>query len=280
MLGALAASDCRRQAWSGKETGTMDDRHFDNLTRALRRTGTRRAAISAMFIGLGLPHLASPEAAAKRRNSQRKRKRRRNTTKVTICHKPGTSAERTLVVAENAVKAHLAHGDRRGACDSTACDLERCPAPTNPSREAFCNDAGACDERDKADGAACDSGDRCTINDTCSAGVCQKGPRRICQSPAEQCKEARCNSQTGECEIRNKDAGTPCNDGNPCTTNDRCNVNGVCQGTPTFCPGVGQVCCASGPSAGQCKGGDGATCSGNGSACCCGNCLVFACFGE
>lgn len=36
--------------------------------------------------------------------------------KVTLCHKPGTTAEGTLVVAASAVDAHLAHGDRLGEC--------------------------------------------------------------------------------------------------------------------------------------------------------------------
>jgi hypothetical protein len=36
--------------------------------------------------------------------------------KVTICHKPGTPAENTLVVAAPAVDAHLAHGDTLQEC--------------------------------------------------------------------------------------------------------------------------------------------------------------------
>ena len=36
--------------------------------------------------------------------------------KATICHKPGTSAEKTLEVSQSAVSAHLGHGDRTGAC--------------------------------------------------------------------------------------------------------------------------------------------------------------------
>jgi len=35
---------------------------------------------------------------------------------VTICHKPGTPAERTLVVDDNAVPGHLGHGDFLGTC--------------------------------------------------------------------------------------------------------------------------------------------------------------------
>lgn len=36
--------------------------------------------------------------------------------KVTLCHKPGTPAEHTITVAQPAVPAHLAHGDRPGTC--------------------------------------------------------------------------------------------------------------------------------------------------------------------
>lgn len=36
--------------------------------------------------------------------------------KVPICHKPGTSAQRTLFVAQQAVSGHVGHGDVLGAC--------------------------------------------------------------------------------------------------------------------------------------------------------------------
>lgn len=36
--------------------------------------------------------------------------------KITICHKPGTSSERTMEVPAAALEAHLAHGDTTGAC--------------------------------------------------------------------------------------------------------------------------------------------------------------------
>jgi len=41
-------------------------------------------------------------------------------SKATVCHKPGTPAERTLVVAEAAVEAHTAHGDSVGECGGSA----------------------------------------------------------------------------------------------------------------------------------------------------------------
>ena len=36
--------------------------------------------------------------------------------KVTICHKPGTPAEKTLKVPPSAVAGHLGHGDHLGKC--------------------------------------------------------------------------------------------------------------------------------------------------------------------
>ena len=36
--------------------------------------------------------------------------------KITICHKPGTPAEKTLQVPESAVPGHLKHGDTLGEC--------------------------------------------------------------------------------------------------------------------------------------------------------------------
>ena len=38
--------------------------------------------------------------------------------KVEVCHKPGTSAEKTIYVSESALKGHLGHGDTEGACAS------------------------------------------------------------------------------------------------------------------------------------------------------------------
>ena len=38
------------------------------------------------------------------------------TPKIAVCHKPGTPAEKTLVVSESALKGHLGHGDDEGPC--------------------------------------------------------------------------------------------------------------------------------------------------------------------
>ena len=36
--------------------------------------------------------------------------------RVDVCHKPGTSSQRTIEVAQSAVRGHLSHGDTLGAC--------------------------------------------------------------------------------------------------------------------------------------------------------------------
>jgi hypothetical protein len=36
--------------------------------------------------------------------------------RVTICHKPGTKAEKTMVISRDALSGHLGHGDYLGAC--------------------------------------------------------------------------------------------------------------------------------------------------------------------
>ena len=35
---------------------------------------------------------------------------------VTICHRPGTPAQKTLVIPQQALAGHLSHGDTVGTC--------------------------------------------------------------------------------------------------------------------------------------------------------------------
>ena len=53
-----------------------------------------------------------------------------NADKVTVCHKPGTPAEKTLYVPANAVPGHLGHGDTTGACGAPP------PPPANGCNNA------------------------------------------------------------------------------------------------------------------------------------------------
>ncbi len=60
--------------------------------------------------------------------------------KETICHKPGTEAQKTLTVAQQAVDSHIAeHGDYIGACGSLSSIA--CPCFDNISQVGFSDQA-------------------------------------------------------------------------------------------------------------------------------------------
>jgi len=67
--------------------------------------------------------------------------------KVTICHKPGTPAEKTKQVPESAVPGHLGHGDTEGECEAEP--------------EPFCGD-GVVNQPSEQ----CDDGNN-SVNDGC-----------------------------------------------------------------------------------------------------------------
>ena len=119
--------------------------------------------------------------------------------KATICHIPPDDPqnEHTISVSENAVSAHLAHGDCEGECpcvepcgdgvcdDTTGETCETCEVDCGPC-PAVCGDA-FCDEP---------GGETC---ETCEADC---GP---CASP---CGDAVCDDTTGEtCETCEADCG-------------------------------------------------------------------------
>lgn len=63
---------------------------------------------------------------------------RSDRTPVTICHKPGTPAEHTIVVDDNSVlQAHLRHGDTLGPCTATPTSTPTTsPTPSVPTTTA------------------------------------------------------------------------------------------------------------------------------------------------
>lgn len=86
----------------------MDHNRFDNLTRAIGGTSTRRR-FSGTLAALGLGSLASlrllgaDEADARKKGKGKK--------KVTVCH-----SGQTIRVAKRKLKKHLGHGDTKGEC--------------------------------------------------------------------------------------------------------------------------------------------------------------------
>jgi hypothetical protein len=72
---------------------------------------------------------SAPNAALERTVPSRTAAEALGGAQVAICHKPGTSAQQTLTVADPAVPAHVRHGDRLGECGlppgATACPTPR-----------------------------------------------------------------------------------------------------------------------------------------------------------
>lgn len=127
--------------------------------------------------------------------------------------------------------------DDGNACTQTdTCQVGVCSGANPvvcPMADA-CHDVGVCDAMTgmcsspaKPDGAICDDGNACTVNDSCNAGSCMAGMQMACVA-LDECHDAGlCDSATGMCSNPAKPNGTTCSDGNACTINDRC-IAGTC----------------------------------------------------
>jgi hypothetical protein len=121
----------------------MDDVRFDAFTRQFTAPRSRRRVIAGLLGGVALARsVGRGEAAAA----------------VTLCHQPGTPAQRTLSVAPAAVPGHLSHGDYAN------------PAGCCPGGSDVCLDsttgAGVC--CDPAAGACTTTGTCCPTSEICN----------------------------------------------------------------------------------------------------------------
>jgi len=134
--------------------------------------------------------------------------------KVDICHLPPDNPDNwhTITVGENALPAHLNHGDYEYSC------LENC--------ETLCSDDDVCTQDVEANPTEC---------------ACLPEPRPTVDcDDSNECTVDSCSSAAGGCvydtEFLN---GEDCDDGDPDTSNDVC-ASGVCAGCPiTFTSIVG-----------------------------------------
>ncbi len=95
--------------------------------------------------------------------------------------------------------------------------------------EAVCLVPSGCTVRAKADGGGCEDGDACTIEDTCSAGVCVG--RALHCDDGNVCTDDSCDAPNG-CVFSPNTAA--CDDANACTSGDTCG-GGVCTGAALDC---------------------------------------------
>ena len=139
--------------------------------------------------------------------------------------------------------------------DDTLCARTRCVP-----------ESGQCARTPVADGASCDDGDPCTLEDACVGGLCGGHPGECpCQEDGDceafddgdlcngtlacqdgacvvdpatrvQCEDddvhdcviPRCEPSTGTCQVRDAVVGASCDDGDACTTGATCAAGGVC----------------------------------------------------
>ena len=113
-------------------------------------------------------------------------------------------------------------GKAKSCDDGNACTDDTCDPKTG------CANA-------KKTGGACEDGNPCTVNDTCTDGACTPGSPNTCDD-MNACTTDTCDSASGCAHVNNVD---PCNDGVFCNGGDTCK-DGACQvhaGNP-----CGKVC--------------------------------------
>ncbi len=146
--------------------------------------------------------------------------------------------------------------------DGNSCTTDACDMATGNCTHALIPGCGSCSG--KPNGAPCDDGDPCTLNDFCTNEICG-GPPKNCND-GNACTDDSCDPVSGNCVHVNNTAS--CSDGNACTTGDMCS-NGVCAGTPVNCddgnPGTDDSCntatgaCVHTPNSNACDDGNACT---------------------
>ena len=114
----------------------------------------------------------------------------------------------------------------------TTCGPETtCPLGDADPRctEAICDAAVGCTLRPKLDGAGCEDGNACTVDDACRSGACVGTVLRC--DDGEVCTDDTCDPIGGCVHASNT---VPCDDGDACTAGDVCG-GGVCSGVSLRC---------------------------------------------
>jgi hypothetical protein len=171
--------------------------------------GNRMKRISSCTLLLALLSLGAPAWAAK----------------VTICHVPpgNPSNFQTITISDNALQAHLGHGDLLGACSAHCSQL-------------------------------CDDGNACTVDACDASGHCAATHPPVDCNDGNLCTIKSCDPHSG-C------ASTPktCVDGNLCTVDSCDPLTGQCVFPPVACP-ASQTC---NPANGNCEGNNVDECESN-----------------
>jgi len=174
------------------------------------RANSLSALLTPALLLLGLAGFAAPSFGAP-------------ASKVDVCHvPPGNPANfHTIRVSENAVPAHLDHGDILGPCDAVCAEL------CDDGNECTIDDTGDCETagcpatRDQAD---CGDGNSCTADSCDPAQGCTNLPLE--DDPCSVENPGTCFLNTGFCDS----GGTCVLDAEPgcCLTDEECADDNLC----------------------------------------------------
>ena len=130
-----------------------------------------------------------------------------------------------------------------GSCvGRVPCGGSFCPLSEKFCKIAVCLSNNTCSEISSENGIWCTDDNPMTTSDSCNNGLCTGVS--LCNSAScdlsqhhqlnSQCYDdnMRCNPQSGQCLVTEKQYQTTCTDGNPFTQNDTC-LNGTCSGLLT-----------------------------------------------
>jgi hypothetical protein len=91
---------------------------------------------------LALLLVGTMTVSAKDKDKNKDKNKNKDKEKVTICHKPGTAAQKTMQVAQSALDGHLAHGDYEGECTEEPAEPTATPSVTATAKITICHKPG------------------------------------------------------------------------------------------------------------------------------------------
>ncbi len=103
-----------------------------------------------------------------------------------------------------------------------------CSFADGPCSVGVCDPKLGCLPTPKNDGAACDDGLYCTVDDSCTKGACGGVPN-TCAAPGDVCMIGTCDEVAKSCVAIPGNDGKPCDDQNACTKSETCS-GGTCGG--------------------------------------------------
>ena len=122
------------------------------------------------------------------------------------------------------------------ACERWACQSYQCVAIPDDTQE----------------GADCDDGLYCTVDDLCQAGACVGQTVRDCTAEGDgKCVQGVCDEFSDACVPQAAADGSTCEDGDPCTVDDAC-AGSACVGQPMDCSMYEDQCTSAMCSGGSC----------------------------